>query len=115
MAFLDDAALCLKRRCPACRRGSLFKPWSVEVVDACAACGVNFGAHDVGDGASVFLIFILGFLLVPLAWLFEMAVSPPLWVHAAVWGVVALGMIALILPATKAYIILLEYRHRTRK
>lgn len=95
-----------------CQRGRLFKPYSVSVVDVCDACGAKLSLHDVGDGASVFLIFLLGFIIIPVAWVFELMVGPPLWVHAVLWGIVGIGMIALILPAVKAYIILLEYRHR---
>ena len=75
-------------------------------------CHAPLGKHDVGDGASVVLIFLLGFLIVPMAWAFECLAAPPLWVHVALWGIVALGIIALILPAVKAFLILLEYRHR---
>lgn len=57
-------------------------------------------------------MFILGFSIIPMAWLFENLVAPPLYVHVILWGIVALGMIAVLLPAVKAYIILLEYRHR---
>jgi uncharacterized protein (DUF983 family) len=95
-----------------CRKGKLFLPWSLGVVPVCASCGANLGANDVGDGASVLMIFLLGFTLVPTALVFEHFVAPPLWVHAVLWGCVALGLIALILPAVKAYIILLEQRHR---
>jgi uncharacterized protein (DUF983 family) len=112
LALFSDIAFCLKPRCPVCRKGRLFRPWSVSAVEACASCGEKLGQNDVGDGASVFLIFLLGFTLVPLALLLEHAVSPPLWVHVAVWGFVGFALIALILPAVKAYIILIEYRHR---
>lgn len=81
-------------------------------MDACASCGMPLSRHDIGDGAAVFLIFILGFTIIPLAWVMELAVAPPLWLHAVVWTLAGLGMIALLLPALKAYIILLEYRHR---
>jgi uncharacterized protein (DUF983 family) len=108
----QDIVFCLRPRCPHCRKGRLFRPWTVSAVDACASCGAKLAENDVGDGASVFLIFFLGFLLAPLAWIFERAVAPPLWVHAVLWGTVSLALIALILPATKAYIILLEHRHR---
>jgi uncharacterized protein (DUF983 family) len=90
----------------------LFKPYSISVRDACGTCGFALGQHDIGDGAAVFLIFILGFFIIPLAWVFELAVAPPLWVHAVLWTVVSFGMIMLLLPATKAMIIMLEYRHR---
>ena len=75
-------------------------------------CHAALGKHDVGDGASVLLIFLLGFSIIPMAWAFERLVAPPMWVHMVLWGTVALGITALILPAAKAYIILLEYRHR---
>jgi uncharacterized protein (DUF983 family) len=108
----SDLVFSLKPRCPQCQRGRLFKPWSVNVVGSCAECGEKLGQHDVGDGASVFLIFFLGALLIPMAWIFERMLAPPLWMHVVLWGTVALGLIALILPAVKAYIILLDYRHR---
>jgi len=95
-----------------CRRGRLFKPWSVSVVEECGVCHAQLVQNDIGDGASVFLIFLLGISIVPMAWAFENLFAPPLWVHVVLWGIVSLGVIALILPAVKAFIILLEYRHR---
>jgi uncharacterized protein (DUF983 family) len=80
-------------------------------VEECAACGAKLGQHDAGDGAAVFLIFLLGATVIPAAWAFELAFAPPLWVHVVLWGMVSLGLIALILPGTKAYIILLNFRH----
>lgn len=112
MSLSDDLKFCLKPCCPACRGSRLFKPWSITVVDKCGQCGKNLSAHDIGDGASVFLLFILCFSIIPLAWFLELALAPALWVHVVIWGGVSLGMIAVLLPATKAYIILLEYRHR---
>lgn len=112
MSFLADFIFCLKPRCPACRGSRLFKPWSTTVVERCDNCGAELGAHDIGDGASVFLLFILCFSIIPVAWGVELMFAPPLWLHAVLWTVVGLGMIALMLPATKAYIMLLEYRHR---
>lgn len=104
----------MRPRCPVCRKGRLFRPYSVSVVDSCSVCQAKLGRNDVGDGAAVFLIFILGASVVPMALVFEHFVTPPLWVHAVLWGAVILGLIGLILPAVKAFIILLEYRHRPR-
>lgn len=66
-------------------------------MDKCEQCGAELGRHDVGDGAAVFLLFLLCFSIVPLAWAFELAVSPPLWVHAVLWGAVSLGLIDLVI------------------
>ena len=114
MSLSEDIVFCLKPRCPVCKKGRLFKSWSVMPVEVCDVCNARLGQNDVGDGASTFFIFILGFLLVPLAWVFETHVSPPLWVHAVLWGTVATVIVAFGLPAVKAYIILLEYRHRRK-
>jgi uncharacterized protein (DUF983 family) len=114
MSLSNDILFSLKPRCPVCQRGRLFKPRSVSAVDECDVCHAKLGQNDVGDGASVFLIFGLNATLVPLALLFEHLAHPPLWVHAVLWTVVALGLITVILPAVKAYIILLEYRHRSK-
>jgi uncharacterized protein (DUF983 family) len=112
MSITSDLIFCMKPRCPVCRGSRLFKPWSLTVVDKCAACGAPLGAHDIGDGGAVFMIFILCFSIIPLAWGFEVLFAPPLWVHVVLWGVVSLGLIGIMLPAVKAYIVMLEFRHR---
>ena len=111
MSLLADLGFAFKGRCPVCRKGKLFKS-GITIVEACSHCGTKLGDNDVGDGAAVFLIFILGFTIVPLAWLTEVAFAPPIWVHIIVFGGVMLGMILLLLPAMKAFIMLLQYRHR---
>jgi uncharacterized protein (DUF983 family) len=114
LSLFSDIAFAFSRRCPVCREGRLFQPWSLAAMERCG-CGAELGKHDVGDGAAVFLIFLLGFTLIPLAWAIQVAFSPPLWVPVAFVAVSALALIALILPAVRAYIILLEYRHRQKK
>ena len=111
-SLLADLRFCLRPRCPKCRQCRLFKPWTVTPVDACHVCGARLGLHDIGDGAAVFLTFVLGFTLVPLAWCLELATAPPLWLHVLIWSAVGGAVIAVLLPAIKAYIILLEHRHR---
>ena len=81
-------------------------------MDACDACGLSLGNHDVGDAASVFMIFLFGATCVPLAWVMELIWQPPMWFQALFWGIFMLCLIAVILPATKAYVILLEFRHK---
>lgn len=111
-ALLADMRFCLKPRCPVCRQGRLFRPWTITPVEQCGVCHARLGLNDIGDGAAVFLNFILCFTLIPIAWVFELYIEPPLWLHIVLWGGAGLGIIALMLPALKAYIILLEYRHR---
>lgn len=115
LSLIQDILFCLKPRCPVCRQGRLFKPQSISVVDTCDVCKADLSAHDIGDGAAVFLIFILGFSVIPAAWVVDLLFEPALWVHVILWGSVTLGLIILMLPATKAMIILLEHRHRSKK
>ena len=100
-------------RCPRCGAGALYKPGSyLDVQEQCQVCGLPLAANDSADGPAVFLIFILGFLLVPAALLFEHLVHPPLWLHAVLWTVVALGLTLGSLRPLKAYVIALQYKHR---
>ncbi len=82
--------------------------------DNCAVCGLDLTKNDSADGPAVFLIFILGFLLVPLALITDNLFSPPLWVHAILWGSVALGLTLGALRPLKAYIIALQFKHRPK-
>jgi uncharacterized protein (DUF983 family) len=99
--------------CPRCGKGRLFsKRFSLECAERCSACGLALAKNDSGDGPAVFMIFILGFLLVPFALLFDAIVSPPLWVHAVLWTVVALGICFFTLQPIKAYVVALQFKHR---
>ena len=105
--------LALQNKCPQCGQASLYETaLSFDIRDQCPECELDLSKHDIGDGAVIFLLFILGFLLVPLALLMEWAVSPPLWVHAVLWGLVALGLTLWMMRPVKAYIIALELKHR---
>jgi len=101
----------LRSRCPRCGRGRLFVGF-LTVVERCPECGLGFQGHDAGDGPAVAAIFILGFGIVGLAWLVEGLVSPPLWVHAALWipGTVV-GTVLLLRPL-KGITIATQYKVR---
>lgn len=97
-------------RCPRCGRGKLFRGF-LKVVERCPACGLDLSGADAADGPAVFIIFILGALVVPMALLTEAWFEPPLWVHMVVWGpVILLGAIALLRPF-KAIMVAIQYRH----
>jgi len=102
-------------RCPRCGKGDIYKPGflNMSINDECAECGFALAKNDSADGPSVFLIFILGFSLVPLAWMFELAFTPPFWVHVVLWSVVTLGITLGALRPLKAFVIALQYKHRS--
>ncbi|MGQ0526826.1 MAG: DUF983 domain-containing protein [Alphaproteobacteria bacterium] len=102
-----------KCKCPQCKRGDLYKPGlTLNLRDKCEVCGLDLSKNDSADGPAVFLIFSLGFLLVPLALLFEVTLEPPLWVHIVIWSIAALTIAMGTLRPLKAYIIALQYKHR---
>lgn len=103
----------LKQKCPRCGEGNLYEPGlSMTIRDQCENCGLALSKNDSADGPAVFLIFVLGFLLVPSALLVESIFAPPLWVHGVLWTVVALTLTLGSLRPLKAYIIALQYKHR---
>lgn len=113
--MLDRQAvkLALACKCPKCGQGDLYPGrFDLTLKPSCDVCGLNLAANDSADGPAVFLIFILGFALVPLALLFENVFAPPLWLHGVLWGTIALGLTIGALRPIKAYIIALQYKHR---
>jgi len=113
--FLDPALLKLgwTCKCPSCGKGDLYKSGiSLNLRSACSVCGLDLSKNDSADGPAVFLIFILGFTIVPLALFVEMTFSPPLWLHITLWPPLALAATLATLRPLKAYIIALQFRHR---
>lgn len=53
----------------------------LKIAPRCDVCGADFESADVGDGASVFVLFIVGFLAMVLFLLVEAAFHPPWWGH----------------------------------
>lgn len=98
-------------RCPRCGRGQLFDGL-LKVTEECEVCGLRFSGHDAGDGPAVAVIFILGFVIVGLAWVLELLLAPPLWVHAAIWiPLTVAGSIVLLRPL-KGLTVAIQYRYR---
>lgn len=103
----------LSCKCPKCLTGRLYPSFfDLKLHSACPHCGLDLDKNDSADGPAVFLVFILGFLLVPLALIFDHYIAPPLWVHAVLWSVVAISITVGALKPLKSYIIYLQYKHR---
>ena len=81
----------------------------------CAHCGLDYALFDVGDGASVFVILIVGFLVIGAALIVEIAWSPPYWVHAVLWlpaiAILTFGGLRLV----KSTLMVLQYKHQARE
>ena len=84
----------------------------LKIAPRCDACGASFEAADVGDGASVFALFIVGFLAMVLFLLVSVGFNnPPWWVHAIIQvPAVSILTIATLRPL-KGLLFALQYRH----
>ncbi len=107
--LLKTALAC---RCPKCGKGPLYKPGlTLNLREICPVCGLDLAGNDSADGPAVVMIFVLGLALVPLALVLDANFTIPLWVHAVLWSVVALGLTVGTLRPLKSYIIALQYKH----
>ena len=99
-------------RCPRCGQGKLFQGF-LKVVPACPQCRLDLSGADSADGPAVFIIFIVGAIVVPLALLTELWFAPPIWVQVVVWGPLILGPSLGLLRPAKAILIALQYKHQS--
>lgn len=75
-------------------------------------CDFDLRKADPGDGPAVFIIFFLGALVMILAIIVEFWLTPPLWLHAIIWGIFILaGAIALLRPS-KALLVALQFKNK---
>lgn len=104
----------LAGRCPACGRGKMFTGY-LTLVPRCSVCGLDYSFADSGDGPAVFVILVTGFIVVGAALFVEMAYAPPYWVHAALWGPLAILLPLLLLRSFKGVLIALQYKHKAEE
>jgi len=97
----------LKGRCPDCGSGSLFSGF-LKYAPNCAACGKDFKSEDAGDGPAVFVIFIAGFFIVPLALVFQLALDAPVWLTMIIWGPIILISSILMLRPMRGVMLTLQ-------
>jgi uncharacterized protein (DUF983 family) len=99
-------------RCPRCGEGALFGRY-LKMQSHCAVCGQFFEPYRADDAPAYFTILVVGHIVVPLVLAFEKYASePPLWLHAALWLPLSVGLALLLLPRIKGAVIALLWSHR---
>lgn len=104
-------ARALHNKCPNCGDGALFSS-HIGMARRCSSCDFDYTELDAGDGPAFLLVFVYGALIVPLAFLLEILISPPLWFQAVLWGVVMTIATLLSLRPIKAIMIGYQFRIR---
>jgi len=88
----------LRGRCVKCAEGSLFAGF-LAFAKRCEACGENFEIEDAGDGPAVFVIFLAGIIICPLALIFHIKTDAHIIVTMLVWGPILIAFcLALLRP-----------------
>ena len=104
----------LKGACPRCGARTLFAG-PIRFADACSACGLRIAEFNVGDGPAAFLTLIWGTIVVVLAIMLELSLSPPWWVHMLLWVPLTLAGVVWSLRIAKGWLLALEYRNAARE
>jgi uncharacterized protein (DUF983 family) len=90
-------------RCPACGKSRLFNGF-LCVVATCSNCGAPLGLARADDAPPYFTILITGHIVVPLMFMVDRMVEPPIWVMSAIFlpltFLLALGLLRPIKGAT---------------
>jgi uncharacterized protein (DUF983 family) len=101
-------------RCPSCHRGKLFAGYLAPALK-CNSCSLDYSFADSGDGPAVFVILITGFVVTGLALATEILYAPPYWLHAALWGPLAIALPLILLRSFKGVLIALQFRHKAEE
>lgn len=101
-------------KCPRCGQGALFGTF-LGLRERCDACGLEYAKADAGDGPAVFVIFIVGFVAVAIAFIARFVFFAPIGVAFGVSSAIAIALILLLLRPLKATLIALQYRHKAEE
>jgi uncharacterized protein (DUF983 family) len=101
-------------RCPACGRGKLFSGY-LKLAPRCDVCGLDYNFADSGDGPAVFVILFTGFIVCGAALIVEVLYAPPYWVHALLWGSLAIILPLVLLRSFKGTLIALQFKHKAEE
>lgn len=101
----------LSGACPHCGEGRIFSSF-LKVAPACTACGEAFDGHRADDLPAYATIFIVGHIVVPLNLMVERGAEWPLWLHVALWPMLALILAGIIIQPVKGALVGLQWALR---
>jgi uncharacterized protein (DUF983 family) len=101
-------------KCPRCGQGELFDGY-LKVRPQCPSCGLDYTKADAGDGPAVFVIFIVGFAAVGLAFIARFVFFAPIGIAFLIAAAFAVLVILGLLRPIKATLIALQYRHKAEE
>ena len=100
--------------CPRCGRAPLFTGF-IDTAPRCAACGLDYGFADAGDGPAVFVSLFGGFVVVGAAFFAQLAFDPPIWLLLLIFLPLTLVVCVGFLRPLKGLLIALQYRTKAEQ
>ena len=87
----------------------------LSYVDVCAVCGADFRNEDAGDGPAIFVIFIVGIFIVPMALGFQMVLDPPIFVTFIIWGAIIIAVSLWLLRLLRGLMFNIAWQRKARE
>ncbi len=101
-------------KCPRCGQGALFISF-LGLKDHCDVCRLDYAKADAGDGPAVFVMFIVGFVAVAVAFVARFVWFAPIIMAFLISGAVAVALSLALLRPLKAILIALQYKHKAEE
>ena len=87
----------------------------LKYADSCAVCGADFRDEDAGDGPAIFVIFIVGIFIVPMALGFQMVLDPPIFVTLLVWSPIVIIVSLWLLRLLRGLMFNIAWQRKARE
>lgn len=91
-------------KCPNCGKGSLFRGF-LTPLPVCASCGEDLSHQRTDDASPYIVMMIVGHVVVALMLLYEIAFTPPMWQHAAIFLPLTVAMSLVLMRPVKGSLI----------
>ena len=94
----------LRRRCPNCEAGPLFKGY-VKVLSPCPTCGHDNAQYRADDAGPYFTILLVGHLCIGPLLIFPFIWKSPIWLVLGTTLPLVMGLTLVLLPVVKGAVI----------
>ena len=112
--FVSPYKAGLTSKCPRCGKGALFDGY-LRLRSQCDHCGLDYSKADSADGPAVFVIFIVGFIAVAVAFVARYSWYAPAWAAFGISVLVTLVLSLLLLRPLKATLIALQFVNKAEE
>ena len=102
----------LRRHCPNCAVGALFKGY-VKVLSPCPACGHDNAQYRADDAGPYFTILLVGHLCIGPMLAFPFIWKSPIWLVLGTTLPLVLALTLLLLPVIKGAVIGVQWGIKT--